>query len=149
MFLHIWICLVKGFSKKYNLLQFAQSFLHILCFITRFRNWYLDFSNFFIFYEDHWSKAQGFSKNVSNFIDLYHNKKIERDKFNPPPRQPVSKTDVRLNRVNTCNMSPSFENISLLSKLLLLSSLCSSFLLKIYKYISISKYQSIWHQLYQ
>jgi len=44
------------------------------------------------FYADYWGIAQGLSKNESNVSDLYQNKKIEG--------QPVSKPDVRLNRVN-------------------------------------------------
>ena len=38
-------------------------------------------------------------KNVPNVIDSYHNKKIEGGGGVNPPRQPVSKPDVRLNRV--------------------------------------------------
>ena len=45
---------------------------------------------------------QGLLKNVSNVIYLYHNKKIEGWSIRTPspPRQPVSKPDVRLNMVN-------------------------------------------------
>ena len=55
------------------------------------------------FFADYWDSAQGLSKNVSNVMDLYHKKKIERGgQFNPPPppMQPVSKPDFRLIRVN-------------------------------------------------
>ena len=71
MFLPIWIRWVRGFSKIYNLLKFAQ-FL-----VAGFRNKYLDFCKFAIFFADYWSKAQGLSINESNVIDLYENKKIE------------------------------------------------------------------------
>ena len=64
--------------------------LCIFCLKTRFRNKYLDYCKFAIFFADYWSRALGLSKNLSNVIDMYHNKKI------------VSKPNVRLNRVKCC-----------------------------------------------
>jgi len=53
----------------------------------------------------------------SNVIDLYHNRKIEGGgQFYPPPRQPVSKPDVRLKRVFTVY---SQKSISIIIKMML------------------------------
>ena len=54
------------------------------------------------------------SKNVSNVKDLYHNKKMEGGGINltPPPRQPVSKPEVRLNRVNLFATKYTFSYIA-------------------------------------
>ena len=92
MYLHIWICWVKGFSKN--------KFVHIYL-ITRFRNKYLDFCRFAIFCSLLKKSPRVFQKGITYTKDLYHNKKIEGGgQFDLPPRHPVSKPDIRLNRVN-------------------------------------------------
>ena len=58
----------------------------------------MGFCKFASLFADYWSRAQGLSKNVSNVIDLYHNKKIEGG--GPSSREPVMKPDIRINRVN-------------------------------------------------
>ena len=55
---------------------------------------------------------EGHSKNVSNVIDLIHNKKIEGGQLPPPPGQPVSMPDVRQNRIYIFMFSETLCKIS-------------------------------------
>ena len=65
---------------------------------TRFHNKIWIFANLPFFFEhlnfeDHWCRAQGLSKNVSNVLDLYHNKKKKGGaNLSPSPRQPANQT---------------------------------------------------------
>jgi len=77
-----------NFCKYFCTFEFDMS--------TRFRNKYLDFCKIAIFLADYWNRAQGLSKNVSNVIDLDHNKKIEGGGNWPPP--PVSQSVIGLRR---------------------------------------------------
>ena len=52
------------------------------------------------FFADYLSRAQMLLKNVSNVIDLNHNKKIEGGVRLTPPPELIMKPDVRVNRVN-------------------------------------------------
>ena len=79
-------------------MQFEQFFWRIFGFITRFCNKYLDFWKFAICFADYWSIAQGLSKNISNVLYLYYNKRGSQ--IAPPPREPIMKQDVKIIRVN-------------------------------------------------
>ena len=70
----------------------------------------MDFCKF-AFFSNCWGRAQGLFINVSNVIDLYHNKKIGGGGQFDPPRQPVSKPDVRLNRVK--NFASKFVHLGI------------------------------------
>jgi len=58
----IWIRWVKAFLKMYSLLPFWQFFWHNFCFITRFRNKYLNFYKFAIFLQIIELEPKGFPK---------------------------------------------------------------------------------------
>ena len=85
MFLHIWICWVKGFSKMYNWLQFAQFLCSHLLLKTRFCKQIFGFLQICHFFQIIEVEPKGFSKTLSNDPGLYHNKKMEggKEKFDP------------------------------------------------------------------
>ena len=68
-----------------------RNFLHNFCFLTKYRNKYLDFCKFVIFLQIVEVEPKGFTKTYL-MIDLYHNKKIEGG-FDltpiPPPGTPA------------------------------------------------------------
>ena len=75
----------QGFSRYIICCNFLRKNLHIFCLITRFRSKYLDFWKFAIFFLDYWSSAQRLSKNISNVIDFFNNKKKGGINLTPTP----------------------------------------------------------------
>jgi len=77
----------QGIFKSVYFFCNLRNFLHNFCFLTKFRNKYLDFCKFVIFLQITEVEPKGFTKTYL-MIDLYHNKKIEGGfNFTPPPLQ--------------------------------------------------------------
>ena len=63
-------------NRRLRSFSWIHFFCTFFCCIIRFRKKFFHFCKFTIFFVDYWSRAQGFTKNVSNVIDFCNNKKI-------------------------------------------------------------------------
>ena len=90
-FLQIWI----GWVKVGCVAIWSTIILHNFCLLTRFPINIWIFINLPFFSSDYWSRARGLSENISNVIDLCHNKKIEGEGVNLTPSPQGTRHETR------------------------------------------------------